>query len=239
MIYNYQSYSFAGKRAVNEDDYFPRQAGINSNIFVICDGIGGHGNGELASRYVIDAMSKELALINDFSEKEPLRIISEVNACLIEKAKEVGNPKMGSTLAFFVGQKNQALVGWVGDSRIYHIRDGKVLFKSKDHSLVELLYENGDLTEEEYNNYPMKHIIWQAMGTQSTDLNPGLEVLPALLSGDNILLATDGVLDVWPEHELLQLFPGEPQNISDALLSRCKLMSTDNFTFTLVEVKDA
>lgn len=237
MIYTYQAYTCAGKRPSNEDDFYPRNHGEQSNFFIVSDGVGGHGDGELASKFVVDELAEELHKIQELGSSEPLKILAEVNYRLKLRAQEIGNPKMGSTVAFLVGERQQALVGWVGDSRIYHFRKGELLFRSKDHTLVELLFENGDLTQEQYANYPMKHIIWQAMGSQMKELQPGLELLSDVKPGDHFLLATDGLTEVWPEHDLLSVFSKSKETIAEELITRCHKHATDNFTFMLVEVQ--
>lgn len=237
MIYQYNAYTCAGKRPCNEDDFYPRNHGEQSNFFIVTDGVGGHGDGELASKFVIDELANELRKVQDLSTSQPLRILQEVNYRLKLRAHEIGNPRMGSTVAFMLGQQQQALIGWVGDSRIYHIRNGEMLFRSKDHSLAELLYENGDLSHEEYINYPMKHIIWQAMGSQMNELQPGIELLPDVQPGDHFLLATDGLTEVWPEKELLKVFTKPTEVITKELISRCHMQASDNFTLMLVQVQ--
>ena len=234
MKYSYITYSNKGKRKLNEDSYFPQNGQNENNLFFVCDGIGGHGHGDLASAFI----TKQLPTHLPNQLNSPLSIelaIHKTDTHLKSYARQMGNDRMGSTVALLKCQDNHAWIGWVGDSRVYHIRNGQILFRSKDHSLLQLLLDNEDLSEREADSYPMKHVIYQALGPKGTRLNPSVERIENIEHDDVFLLASDGVFEAWDDMELAYLTNQNMTDLADQLYARCLERSSDNFTFTLVK----
>jgi protein phosphatase len=239
MIYTYQTVTHQGKRVKNEDDYYPRNATSNNNLFIVCDGLGGHGDGDLASAFVANELALELHKMQDLDSDYALEAFNKVDERLFRYAVQVGNTNMGSTAAFIKLNGKQALLGWVGDSRIYQFRNGELFFRSTDHTVVELMRQNGQLNEEETKTFPLKHIIWQAIGPHSKPLQPSIEILPDVKPGDRFLLATDGLTDSCEESFLIDLFKQEQTAVVETLHQHCQERATDNFTFTVISAHKA
>ena len=239
MHYSYITYSNKGKRQRNEDSYFPKNGTNHNNLFFVCDGIGGHGDGDLASAFITDYLPAQLSQNQSFSEEILVDSFKNTHTDLKRYAMQVGNLQMGSTIALIKLNSTKGWVGWVGDSRIYHIRNGQVLFKSKDHSLFELMLDNGKLSAEEADNYSMKHIIYQALGTHGTAMNPSVAELKDIQEKDIFLLASDGLFEAWSEEELVDLLKNDSQASAKILYERCLQNSNDNFTFTIVKAVSA
>ncbi len=234
MVYSYKTVSHIGKRAKNEDDFFPREHGVNTDLFIVCDGLGGHGDGDLAASFVADHLALELKKMKTLNADKARKALFKVDTNLKRYAQQVGNPKMGSTAAFIKTTSQSALIGWVGDSRVYHFRNGQILFRSADHSMAELFLQNGQLSAEDVDTFPLKHIIWQALGQHHSDLQPALEYVPEVQSGDRFLLATDGLTNSCDDTFLSELLMQDPDAVMTTLTEKCTKTATDNFTFTVI-----
>jgi serine/threonine protein phosphatase PrpC len=234
MTYTYHTVTNKGKRTKNEDAFYPSASQTASDLFVVCDGLGGHGNGDLAAAFVAEKLALELKSMNGLDGEAARAAFNKVHLLLNRLAVQVGNLKMGSTAAFLKLNGKQALIGWVGDSRIYQFRNGEIRFRSTDHTLVELMLQNGQLSKEKSKSFPLRHIIWQAIGPHNTPLQPSIEVIPDVEPGDRFLLATDGLTDSCDETLLIELFKQEDEQLIHTLTKHCTERATDNYTFTVI-----
>ena len=189
-------------RASNEDSFgYDERLGI----FVVCDGMGGHAAGEIASRIAVDTVLRyfrehEPAVgQSDYLNDAPLgaRLLAEAvkqaNDAILEYAVAHKNTSgMGTTLVAARFAEDTVSIANVGDSRIYLLRDEQLLQITEDHSLVMEQVRRGMLTVEEAKRSSAQNIITRALGTDETTL-PDLGEFPAQ-GGDLLLLATDGVL---------------------------------------------
>jgi protein phosphatase len=164
-----------GKRSNNEDSISPPKgsATLNDRLFVVCDGVGGEKKGEIASEIVCTS-------IQDYLKKEKPGSYNEKE--VIQKAIQYANQKllgygttnmdakrMSTTLALvFLGEQS-VIAAWCGDTRIHHIRDGKIIWKSKDHSLVSELVSQGELTEKEAMSHPRRNVITRSLNASNTN----------------------------------------------------------------------
>ena len=189
-------------RTSNEDSFgYDERLGI----FVVCDGMGGHAAGEVASRIAVDTVlgyfrEREPAVRQDaYLNDAPLgaRLLAEAvkqaNDAILEYAEAHKNTSgMGTTLVAARFVDDTVSIANVGDSRIYLLREGQLLQLTEDHSLVMEQVRRGMLTLEEAKRSSAQNIITRALGTDETTL-PDLGEFPAQ-AGDVLLLATDGVL---------------------------------------------
>ena len=226
-----------GKRENNEDFI---KALPSHNIFIVCDGVGGSSKGEVASELACDTF--EIFFSNNTS---PLSHVVVSNALLFtEKAFEnyiEQNPDsrgMATTLTFIGFQDNKAICSHCGDSRIYHVRNGNILFKTKDHSLVNELVASGYITEDEAKTHPKRNQITRAiMGTK----NPTFidtTVISEIQSNDFFLLCTDGILEGISEEDFPTLFQVNKQvsEIKHEIETKCLQFSNDNFSAIIIKI---
>ena len=142
----------------NEDAFHFEQAPDGAWVLAVCDGMGGHEAGEVASAAAIRRLQ---SFLRDAPRSDPARIVYDAlnaaNQAVIDEAAATGNPTMGTTavVALVVGAK--AWYGWVGDSRAYHFRAGALLDRSVDHTRVQALVDAGVLTAEEARHHPDLH----------------------------------------------------------------------------------
>jgi protein phosphatase len=207
---NYRSASLTDigrKRDHNEDSFLVNE---DLGLYVVCDGMGGHAGGETASRLSVLTIERELISTrlradDPFASTAPLpetplagalrEAIEGACAAVFKTAKL--NPHlqgMGTTCISFLFNGELGLLGHVGDSRAYSLRDGEVTQLSEDHSLVNEQVRAGLLTAEEARHSRLKNIITRSVGFEEDVLVDviGFQTLP----GDRFLLCSDGLANL-------------------------------------------
>jgi protein phosphatase len=175
-------------REVNEDSYLVDE-GIG--LYAIADGVGGHQAGEVASSTALEALRASIR-----SGKALRDAIEAANDSVYAKSLTDDDLRgMGTTItAATLAAGNTLLVGHVGDSRAYMLRDGELRQLTTDHSRVQELVDGGQLTAEEAAVHPMRNIITRAIGMDET---VEVDVYPVELQvGDRILFCSDGLTDM-------------------------------------------
>ncbi len=160
-------------------------------VFGVADGMGGHKGGEVASAGARDALLE--ALNGQEPSAQALRAaIEKANETIFhQQEKDDTLTGMGTTLSVLWMSDEFVYIGHVGDSRIYLMRDGKLVQRTTDHSLVEQMVQEGILTEKEAENHPLRNIITRAVGTEETvevDL-----LVDERRTGDTWLVCSDGL----------------------------------------------
>src|SRR5690606_16489553 len=144
---NYFTISEEGKRPYNEDYLF---ADSNSGFFIVCDGVGGSNKGEVASRKACEYFSESLKNSSDFSLTGLEKALVQCENKFDEYTRQNPDAKgMATTLTLLKFLSGKAVIAHIGDSRVYHIRNGEILFQTTDHSFVNELVASGFLTPEE------------------------------------------------------------------------------------------
>jgi len=201
------------KRDHNEDSFLVNE---DIGLYVVCDGMGGHAGGETASRLAVQTIEKELIsaklrIDDPFSAKASLPesplagVLREAveGACAAVFRSSRANPElagMGTTCISLLVQGDHAIVGHVGDSRAYLVRDGQVWQLSEDHSLVNEQVRAGLLTEEEAKHSRLKNIITRSVGFEEDVLVDVVGV--ETRSGDKFLLCSDGLSNLIDNDEI-------------------------------------
>jgi PPM family protein phosphatase len=223
-------------RASNEDSYI---AGINSAIFLVADGMGGHAAGEIASQIAASTVEEVVSgKTVDSNMEDLLRLaVQKANASVYETQKLKPECRgMGSTLTVLTFLDNRYFVAQVGDSRAYLFRNKTLSQLTRDHSLVWPLYESGILTKDDISRHPQKNLITRSIGTQpqvEADLQKG-----EALEGDVFLLCSDGLTDVLSDQEIEQMISytdRHPQALSELLINAANAGGgPDNVTAVVV-----
>jgi serine/threonine protein phosphatase PrpC len=227
------------ERQVNEDACLDLPA---RGLWVVADGMGGHAAGDVASQMLVskltgvDSHDKFSELVNDVEER-----VLEVNRRLHEMSFEGDEPKvMGSTLAALIAFEKYVICMWVGDSRVYRLREGELLTRlTTDHSEVEELIATGTLNEASALDHPSANVVTRAVG--------GLEhvyvdlELDELEDKDRYLICSDGLFKDLSEEEIEELL-GEGSCVDachtliDTVLER---ECADNVTVVVVEFNES
>ncbi len=201
------------RRQVNEDAVLAMEvvSGFESRVrrrflLVLADGMGGHADGQVASRMVVDAIAEKMpaVLLSDGGDytHEIARSIQAANKRMLHHTRKNQETRgMGSTAVCAVVDGTSAHIASVGDSRIYVISKREIRCVTKDHSYVQDLIDRGQISEEGAKNHPEKNVITRAVG-----IHPKLDVDTAKLTlseDEHLLLCSDGQL-IHVEDEELQ-----------------------------------
>ncbi len=173
-------------RPHNEDCYL---IDAELGLGVLADGMGGHECGEVASQIVVEQMQAEVRSGTPMAEA----LVKAHHAVIAAVRDGKGRPGMGSTALAVRIDGNNFEVVWVGDSRAYFWNQGRLTQITRDHSLVQHMVDQGDITEEEAETHPQRNFITQAIGMESlTRLEVG-QVRGHIYVGQQILLCSDGL----------------------------------------------
>lgn len=192
-------------RKVNEDSY-----GIlekkDYNVFIVCDGMGGHNAGEVASNMVkdiiLDYMDKMFDKENP--EKTLIKGTLKANKEVYTYSKTKYELKgMGTTITSVLAFDKNIFISHVGDSSFFRIRDKKINKLTKDHSYVQELLDLGKIGKDEAKSHPNKNIITRALGTNEEVKIDSFNL--KTLKDDIYILTTDGLTDYLSEEEILEI----------------------------------
>ena len=237
---NIASYSHQGKRAYQEDNFIK-----GTNFLLVSDGVGGSAKGNIASKIVTEhwanaIIEEKIKLDNYLADVQ-----NEVDSC-IQKMNQYAhkNPEsigMGATLALLLQIENKFLSIHIGDSRIYHFsKDGKIKWRSKDHSLVQELVTAGLITDEETHNHPQKNKITRALiAKPDHKTQAAVTELNDLEDGDTFLVCSDGVLESWEDKVLTAYVKNKQDNnkLIHEIENLCAESSSDNNTAIVANVE--
>jgi PPM family protein phosphatase len=174
-----------------------------SNIYVLCDGMGGHIAGEVAAQEAVACFANLVKTsLSHVAADDPRtsqlifkKLIQEVNAVIYRLSQKDRDLRgMGTTLCCVYFQKSSMIVGHVGDSRVYLHRKGELKKLTEDHSLVSELLELGELTSRQAREYAYRNIITRAIGAEP-EVEPAVQNCE-LVPGDRVLMCSDGLSDL-------------------------------------------
>jgi protein phosphatase len=232
-----------GLRNNNEDYIYPspETATEANRLFLVCDGMGGHEDGEVASKTVTETISAYWADHGDEpdTEQKVMNAIASAISVMNRLVKKAGKDKgMGTTMTLASIGAETLLVAHVGDSRIYQIRPtAGIIYQSKDHSYVQTLVDAGLLTLEEARVHPMNNIITQVIQPESLkSIQPEVVVIRDIEEGDYLFLCTDGITESISNDTLAGIIS---KDISDdekmkQIKQICSENSKDNYSAYLI-----
>ena len=206
-------------RTVDEDSILAADLsfGVNSEsskflLLAVADGMGGHAKGEEASKIALNAIARAVIpdLLNNTSFTKILeKGIQNANQDILDYTAE--NPEasgMGTTSVCAVVKDNQIHLANVGDSRAYRVSDDEICRVTKDHSYVQALIDEGEITEEQAREHPRKNEITRAVG-----IMPSIEVDTMKLtldSDESLLLCCDGVIAHLSDDDIHKIIRDSP-----------------------------
>ena len=235
-----------GQRNNQEDAIYPKgdRASKDNRLFILCDGMGGHERGEVASNLVSISIPHFLertgVLFEDHFDDDILNQSLEYAYQQLDKEIGEGLKQMGTTLTLLYIHNKGITAAHMGDSRIYHIRPGKgILYQSRDHSIAFDLYQAGEITYNEMLNYPQKNIVTRAM-TPGKDnrMHPDIIHITDIQPNDYFYMCSDGMLESLNNKELISIFSTDETDIEikNTLTERTK-DSQDNHSAWILHVK--
>lgn len=229
------------KRQTNEDwlDSFECENGL---VAVVCDGMGGHVGGQVASHTAVDAIRD--FLLSHYFDNPKDAIIAACNAAnqaILQKTME--RPElsgMGSTCVMLIVRNGKVYIGSVGDSRVYLIRSKKIHQLTKDQSYVQMLVDLGEISKEQAEHHPRKNEITNALGLPSMQPATVLDTPINPEAGDCFLLCSDGLSGMVSDEEIARVVSSQSTMSQkmrvDSLIERArKHGGLDNITCQIVE----
>jgi protein phosphatase len=234
------NFTHVGKsREVNED-YFGVFSGDFGNIIVVCDGMGGHKGGELASRISVEAIKSHFEfLAPDFvPQSELISALTKADQAILKKAKEEPELiEMGSTAAVLLLKDGMVYTANIGDSRIYLIRNNQICQLTKDHSLVQQMLDANMISSEAAKNHPQRNVITRSLGAFGFS-EPDIEDPFPSQVNDIYVICSDGLNTHVEDNEILntvELF--SPQEACIKMVELCNERGgKDNITIQVVKV---
>lgn len=194
------------RRPVNEDsmDWFECQNGL---VAVVCDGMGGHVGGKIASTVAIETIRAFLDA--NYFENPKEAIVAAINAgnvgILNRAAQQPELTGMGSTCVMLIVRNGMVYIGSVGDSRIYLIRSKRIIQLTKDQSYVQTLVDKGEITQEQAERHPRKNEITNALGLVNMQPATVLDESFDPEAGDCFLLCSDGLSGMVSDHDICKI----------------------------------
>jgi PPM family protein phosphatase len=226
-------------RSGNEDNYLML---ADRGIFIVADGMGGHAAGEVASEMAVRITSREIGTVRGLSDEQVSdrvrAAIRMANDAIFERTlSEHDKRGMGTTATVLVLMPGRYLIGQVGDSRAYLLRNGQFLQLTKDHSYVQEQVDAGLLTAEQARVHPYSNVITRCVGA-SIDVVPDI-YFGSLEQGDVLLLASDGLTGMLEDEQLTRILSsdGEPQHWVDRMIAEANRRGgLDNITAVVVRI---
>lgn len=229
-------------RSGNEDAFL---LDFQHGVFIVADGMGGHAAGEVASEMAVQIIARELGPLRGLSDRaagDRMReAIRAANAAIFERTlAEADKRGMGTTTTVLGLFAERYLIGQVGDSRAYLLRNGLFQQLTKDHSYVQEQVDAGLLTADQARTHPYSNVITRCVGANE-------EVIPdvyfgTLRTGDVILLASDGLTGMLEDEHLAEILRGQgtPETwVSRMIAEANRRGGLDNITAIVVRVDQA
>jgi PPM family protein phosphatase len=228
-------------RSGNEDN-FTVDTSDARGIFIVADGMGGHAAGEVASEMAVQIVQRELSGVRDLDGEDVVQLVASslklANRAIHERTlTEVDKQGMGTTASVLVLAGARYLIGQVGDSRVYLLRDSTFVQLTKDHSYVQEQVDAGYLTPEQARYHPYSNVITRCVGANEA-VEPDFFAGP-ITGGDVFLVASDGLTGMVEDRRLHQLMSSKanPARVVDALIAEANGRGgLDNITAILVQV---
>jgi PPM family protein phosphatase len=228
-------------RSGNEDSLYA-DADPERGLFIVADGMGGHAAGEIASEMAVQIVAREMVHTRDLNGEEPLTAMSgalrSANRAIFERTiVEADKQGMGTTASCLMLGTGRYVIGHIGDSRIYLLRDGSFRQVTKDHSYVQEQVDAGFLTPEQARYHPYSNVITRCVGANAAveaDVMNG-EIKP----GDIWLVASDGLTGMVEDPQLKKIMETKstPGAMVNSMINEAnKRGGLDNITAIVVQV---
>lgn len=208
MIKAYARSDVGKVRELNEDSFYISNSLDEVQLYMLADGMGGYNGGEIASRLAIQSARKYIE--SNFAKIEKDRdsiiqllgsSIEYANMIVYEKSKENEELEgMGTTLEICLIYNNKVYIGHIGDSRIYRIRKSFIRKLTQDHSYVQKLVKDGEITQEQAEHHPKKNMLMKALGCNAF-VEPDVMV-KGFLKDDILVMCSDGLTNLVNQEEI-------------------------------------
>lgn len=205
-------------RSHNEDSVTIVKDLSGEYLLVVADGMGGHKAGEVASSLVVSELGKRFSLLSSIGTKEEAavwlkEIIDEINVKILKYAEEhVDASGLGTTCVCSILTNEFLLFGNVGDSSGFVFKKGKLYKVTKDHTLVNILLESGELSIEDAKTHPQKNVLMKALGAAEA---VEMDIFDVETDIDGIFLCSDGLTNMINVEQMEKVLNDEDLDIED------------------------
>lgn len=201
---NFAMLTNAGDRPVNEDAIGCFTNGSN-HCFVLCDGLGGHGMGDVASNLVKDVFQDQFLKTDDMVNFLGQTFSAAQEILMMEQIEKHAKRKMKTTAVALATDEKTAYIGHIGDSRLYVFQKNKVKIRTLDHSIPQMLVLSRDIKESEIRNHPDRNIVLRVMGIDWEEPMYDLMAPMQLKKCQAFLLCSDGFWELIDEKDMCTL----------------------------------
>ena len=230
-------------RSHSEDSVTIIKNGSGEHLLIVADGMGGHRAGEVASSLVVTHFGKRFSSISSIGSKLDAvnwlnDNVNEINEAILEYAKNhFDSTGLGTTLVLSLLTDKFLIFGNIGDSSGFVLKNNKLHKVTKDHTLVNLLVEAGDITEEEAKNHPQRNVLMKALGASE---NVDMDIFEVESDVDGIFLCSDGLTNMLTTEQIEKVLE-EDLTIEERvkkLIRKCNARGgTDNISIAYLEIK--
>jgi serine/threonine protein phosphatase PrpC len=243
VTYAYHAQTDVGRqREKNEDSHAEYPLPDGGLILIVADGMGGHGHGDVASQIAVRVIGDVFQTTSGTDPRDRLHAgFVTANRQIIAEAERIGGAGMGTTCVAVYVRADEAWVAHIGDSRIYHVRDGQVIWRTIDHTRVQKMVEMGLLAAAAAKDHPDANVVTRALGyaqlADGTVIEPDVKLEPlALQQGDSLVLCSDGLYDDIEDVEISAALPGRtPEDAARMLVETANSRGGhDNITCTVL-----
>ena len=229
-------------RTHNEDSVMIVKNLSGEYLLVVADGMGGHKAGEVASSIVVNGLTDKFKVLDTIGTKnEAVSWIrekaSELNNAIFKYTEEFPESKgMGTTMVLAIITKDYILFGNVGDSSGFVMKNNVLYKVTKDHTLVNLLVETGELTKEEAVNHPRKNVLMRALGANDPI---DVDIFDVDTNSDGLLLCSDGLTNMLSKDQIQKVLNSD-LTIEEKIVKLIKKSNlrggTDNVSIAYLEM---
>lgn len=231
-------------RSHNEDSVTILKNGSNEYLLMVADGMGGHRAGEVASSMAVTHMGKRFTSSSSIGSKLDAvnwlnDNINEINKNILDYAEENPDSKgLGTTLVLALLTKDFLIFGNIGDSSGFVIKNKKLHKITKDHTLVNLLVQAGDLTEEEAKFHPKKNVLMKALGASE---KAELDIFSVETDVEGIFLCSDGLTNMLTNEQIEKVLEDNELEIEEKVIKLIRKSNarggTDNISVAYLMIE--
>lgn len=235
-------FSKVGERDNNEDSVGMYQEG-QEYCFVLADGLGGHGKGELASRFAVEACIREFAVKGTGENCLDDSFIQAQNKILQEQKNDREAMDMKTTLVLLHIGENQVQWGHIGDSRLYYFENRKIIGRTMDHSVPQMLVAAGQIRESQIRHHPDRNRLLRVLGIDWDEPKYQLEDPMPRKASQQFLLCTDGFWELIDERKMQQTLKkadsaqGWIEAMEELILKNGRGTNMDNYSAVAVWIE--
>jgi len=221
-----------GARKSNQDVVLIKSIGLDKDIFLLADGMGGYKNGEYAANFIVNHLYGILKIQTSFDKSSIQLAIEEVTMALATENKKQDS-NMGATLGGVIRDDDIFYCFWVGDVKIMHIRNQKIVYESVEHNLKNELIENNVFVEAT-NAKKYNHVVTRSIQNDVSKAKIGYMCITDFRKNDFIVLCSDGVTDAISNHQLLEIINSDKEAVAKLSEIDDRLQKNANDNYSLI-----